>query len=293
MHSLFRFLWKYYPFFLFVLLELIALQMVFSGGYQSTASSALYHVVGGAVHTRIDKVKSYFYLERDNALLMEDNNRLKAQVQALRTQMQNNSPFMLVDSLQTSESDSLLASVDSLSQTPQQPASFEFLPALVIHNETLHTRNYLMLNKGSADGVKENMGVINAQGLVGIVSDVSEHFSTVLSVLNTDANFSALVQPYGELCSLHWNAQDTEHAQLLHLERSAQLAIGDTVISSGFSYIFPRGIMIGYLSKIESNSNDFQVRPKLSVDFSRVHQVHIVRNIYYEELQALKERSVE
>ncbi len=292
MRSLFRFLWKYYPFFLFILLELIALQMVFSGGYQSTVSSTLYHAVGGAVNAHIDKIRRYFYLEYDNALLVEDNNRLKAEVQALHMRMQGQLPFMSIDSL-LSQSDSLLASHDSLPDKYQKQPSFEFLPALVIHNETLYTRNYLMLNKGSAEGVKKNMGVINAQGIVGIVSDVSEHFSTVLSVLNTDANFSVLVQPYGELCSLHWNAEDAEYAQLLHLERSAQLAIGDTVISSGFSYIFPKGIMIGQLSKIETNVSDFKVQLRLSVDFTRVHQVHIIRNTYYEELQELKERSID
>ncbi len=310
MRSLFRFLWRYYPFFLFVLLEFVALRMVLAGGYQSTVSSTLYHVVGGVLHERVDKIRSYFYLEHDNELLLADNNRLKKQIQDLNIQMQGNTSFMPLDSLFSKpdlsvdvdsvvnsdsllvNENSLLVNADSLT-TNQDYASFEFIPALVIHNQTLHARNYLMLNKGSAEGIKKNMGVINAQGVVGIVSDVSEHFATVLSVLNVNANFSALVQPYGELCSLHWDGESAEYAQLLHVERSAELAVGDTVISSGFSYVFPKGMMMGYVSKIQESPNDFQVQLKLSVDFSRVHQVHVIRNPYYDELQQLRERSIE
>ncbi len=288
MQALFRFLWRYYPFFLFVLLEIVALRIVVSGGYQSSVFSTLYHTAAGTVYEQIAQIKSYFYLEHDNAVLLEENNRLKEEVQSLKSYMQSSGTFMPMDSMLVEIADSSF-----VSENKNTRAYFEFMPAQVIHNEITHLRNYLMLNKGSADGVTKNMGVVNAHGLVGVISDVSEHFCTVLPVLNTNVSFSVLVQPSGELCSMHWDGEDSRYAALLHLERSAQISVGDTVVSSGYSHIFPKNIMAGKVSAFEKKPDDFKVQLELSVDFSRLHHVHIVRNPYYYELQVLKKRSVE
>lgn len=284
MRALFSFLWRYYPFFLFVVLEVVAMRMVLAGAYQSSVSSALYQNVGGRYYTMVDEVQQYFALQEDNQRLAAENARLKNTLADYKAATQP-SQFVSADSLYLYADSTLPPLSDSMQH-------FEYTTAKIINNQIQRTRNYLMIDKGSADGVEKNMGVVSEQGLVGIVADVSEHFSTALSLLNTDAHFSVLVMPSGELCSLHWDAEQQQYAYLLHLEPSADIAVGDTVISSGYSHIFPRGIMAGTVYNIEHTQSHFEVQIRLSVDFSRLHWVNIIRNPYYHEISDLEERSM-
>lgn len=286
MFALFRFLWRYYPFFLFLILEIVALSMVVVAPYQQTVAYALFSGWSGAYFQKRQEVGAYFYLRKDNEALQVENTMLKTEIGRLQLMQQTSAHFLSADSLL------MYKYVDSLEIVDSSRKHFEYMACQLVSNQTHKARNYLMINKGKADGIRPKMGVVNTHGVVGIVSKVSTHFSTLISLLNTDLQFSALVEPSGELCSLHWEAEDVQTAKLLHLEPSAQIAVGDTVITSGYSHIFPKGISLGVVSDIQNTNSEFNVWVKLSVDFSRIHHVNVLSNPYEQELRDLESKEV-
>lgn len=167
---------------------------------------------------------------------------------------------------------------------------YTFMTAKVINNSTNRRNNYLTLNRGSRQGVEPEMGVISSQGVVGIVKDVSEHFCSVISVLHKDARISTKIKKNGYIGSLVWEGNNAEHARLKDIPKHVKLAIGDTLVTSSFSAIFPEGIMIGVISTVDSKTGDFYtIDVKLSTDFSNLSYVYLVTNVLKEEQQKLEE----
>lgn len=285
MLNLLNFLWKNYAFFLFILLEIIGLSMLVSSGHQSAVFAYSSNQVGGRAFNSWESIVQYFKLQKANEQLVLENARLRNQ---LKTSFLDRDEI-IYDSIRISDTltpqDSLrLHTLDSL------PPAFDFIAAKVISNTTHKQKNYLMLNKGRNQGVKENMGVIGPQGVVGIVHSISNDFCTVIPIINTNSRLSAKLKHNNELGTLSWDGKDDNYAQLLSIETYIPLHVGDSIVTSGFSHIFPEGIMLGKIQdyhQIEGDNN-YSISVKLSTEFSRLQYVHIARNRHYEEQQMLK-----
>lgn len=143
-----------------------------------------------------------------------------------------------------------------------------------------NTYNYITLNKGAKDGIEEGMGVINRSGVVGIVSKVSENYSLVMPLINPKLRLSCKLKKSGYFGSLVWDANSAEYAKLEELPRHVEFEKGDTIVTSGYSSVFPEGIMVGTVEEYSRQKNDnfYTLKIKLSTDFFKLGNLCIIDN---------------
>ena len=273
MLRIFQFLYRVRAFFLFAFLEFLAIWMIVANNSPQGAAffNSSNEWVGNALKKQADVVQ-YFSLVDDNAALVEENARLKQELLALQVRP-----------------DSMPLVIDSALE-----ANFELKGARVVANSLRFSQNYLTLYKGSKDGIKPGMGVFNSQGIVGRVKSVSENYAVAFSVLNTNLLISAKIKSSDVFGSVRWDGGNTSEVQLLYVPRHVKASKGDTVISSGFNAVFPEGILIGKISKVEVNKSDpnyLALTVKLSTDFSKLNYVYLVENTRFQELDSLYRQS--
>lgn len=167
---------------------------------------------------------------------------------------------------------------------------FEFIPARVIKNSINQPNNNLTLNKGTLDGVQPGMGVVLSKGVLGIVRNTSPHFCRVLSLLNSQTFISAAIQRNGSFGVIHWDGASPSRVILEEIPKHLDIHIGDTVVTSGHSSVFPPGLEIGKVVNyyVPSGSNSFRIEVDLFADLSRINRAYIIRNRYWDELQSLE-----
>jgi rod shape-determining protein MreC len=273
MLRIFQFLYRVRAFLLFAFLEFLAIWMIVANNSPQGAAffNSSNEWVGNALKKQADVVQ-YFSLVDDNAALVEENARLKQELMELQVRP-----------------DSMPLVIDSALE-----ANFELKGARVVANSLRFSQNYLTLYKGSKDGIKPGMGVFNSQGIVGRVKSVSENYAVAFSVLNTNLLISAKIKSSDVFGSVRWDGSNTTEVQLLYVPRHVKASKGDTVISSGFNAVFPEGILIGKISKVEVNKSDpnyLALTVKLSTDFSKLTYVYLVENTRFQELDSLYRQS--
>ena len=273
MLRIFQFLYRLRAFFLFAFLEFLAIWMIVANNSPQGAAffNSSNEWVGNALKKQADVVQ-YFSLVDHNSALVDENARLKQEL--LELQVRPDSMPLVIDSA--------------------LEANFELKGARVVANSLRFSQNYLTLYKGSKDGIKPGMGVFNSQGIVGRVKSVSENYAVAFSVLNTNLLISAKIKSSDVFGSVRWDGSNTTEVQLLYVPRHVKASKGDTVISSGFNAVFPEGILIGKISKVEVNKSDpnyLALTVKLSTDFSKLNYVYLVENTRFQELDSLYRQS--
>lgn len=170
---------------------------------------------------------------------------------------------------------------------------YSYMTARVINNSVNRRNNYLTLDKGSMNGVQPEMGVITSQGIVGIVKQVSPHFCTVMSVLHKDTRVSAKFKKNEFFGSLVWDGENPHEATLKEIDKTVPVKIGDTIVTTSFSSIYPSGIMVGVVtsSGLETGSNFHHITVKLSASFQSLSYVYIVNHLLKNEQRTLEETS--
>jgi len=220
------------------------------------------NVVTAGIYDKTQSVADYFSLKHINETLSEENARLRQQLQSLLlTDIENASDYVI--------------GVDTV----------EAYSAKVIRNSVNKQYNYLTLNKGAGDGIEPDMGVVGADGVVGVILDVSKNYSTVLSVLNGRWAINAKHEKTNHFGPLQWDGFDPSFAYLEEIPYHVKIKKGDKIVTSGYSSIFPEGISIGEVEEIEHSSGDtFQeVKVQLSVDFGGLFYVNVLKNKNKEE----------
>jgi rod shape-determining protein MreC len=268
-----KFIYFVRAFLLFALLEFLAIWMIVSNNSPQGAAffNSSTELVGNALKKQADVVQ-FFALVDANDALEEENVRLKQEV--LRLQV---------------KPDSMTLAIDSTLE-----ATFELKGARVLANSLRFSENYLTLYKGAKDGIKPGMGVFNSQGIVGRIKSVSENYSVAFSVLNTNLLISAKIKSSDVFGSVQWDGGNISEVQLLYVPRHVKASKGDTIITSGFNAVFPEGILIGKISKVEVNKTDpnfLALTVKLSTDFSKLNYVYLVENTLFQELDSLYRQS--
>ena len=151
--------------------------------------------------------------------------------------------------------------------------------------------NLITIDKGTADGVKRDMGVACGTGVVGIVYMVSAHYAVVLPVLNKHSNISCAIRSRGYFGYLHWNGERSDQAFVDDIPRHAKFKKGDNIVTSGYSAMFPSGILVGKVTKIENSSDglSYRLQVKLSTDFGKLRDVCVIDDrTAQERLQLLR-----
>ena len=275
MQNLIRFIQNNHFFILFIFFEIVALTLVFqNNNYQRTLAFNISRNISGYIDSRIFSFRQYLYLSETNQALAEENTRLR-------------------NSLISSYKQRTAAdrNVEFDSAWVQQ---YNFIPAKVISNSVNKQNNFISIDKGSIHGVEPDMAVISHDGIVGIITGVSGHFSTIIPLLNIDLRISSKIKNTGYFGSLHWNGNDPRIALLHELPHHVTMNAGDTIITSGYSAIFPEGIMIGTISDYEIRGGNFYTAVvDLSTDFNKLNQVYVIENLLREELLELELQTTE
>lgn len=241
--------------------------------YLTSASTVV-----GALYQVGNNVTSFFSLRDVNNDLNHRNAVLEAEVVNLREEIERMK----------------LAGYTDTMPTPDSVAHFDFIVADVINNSLHHPQNYVTLDKGSNDGVRPEMGVIDHSGVVGTVSAVGPHYSRVISLLNPNFRLSCKIKRSQHFGSLVWDGVNPDEALLEELPRHTVFEPGDTVVTSGYSAVFPAGLPVGIIMPDKGNhkENFFTLRVKLFADFSRLSNVQIVVNNRRDELMEVENTNV-
>lgn len=265
MHNLTEFLAKHNHWFVFLVLEVVSMVLLFRyNSYQGSVWFSSANAVTGKVYEWDSAVESFFSLSGVNSQLTQRNAFLEQQVR------------MLDDSIArlTRSQEAAVARLSSM--VPFQGC--RLILAKVVANMVNRYDNLITIDKGSADGVKRDMGVVCGMGVVGIVYLVSEHYSIVIPALNSHSNISCTIQRRGYFGYLRWRGGSSQLAYLEDVPRHAHFKLGDNVVTSGYSSVFPPGVMVGKVLHVFNSADglSYRVQVKLSTDFARLRDVCLV-----------------
>lgn len=265
MHNLTEFLAKHNHWFVFLVLEVVSMVLLFRyNSYQGSVWFSSANAVTGKVYEWDSAVESFFSLSGVNSQLTQRNAFLEQQVR------------MLDDSIARLTRSQEAAVTRLSSMIPFQGC--RLIPAKVVANMVNRYDNLITIDKGSADGVKRDMGVVCGMGVVGIVYLVSEHYSIVIPALNSHSNISCTIQRRGYFGYLRWRGGSSQLAYLEDVPRHAHFKLGDNVVTSGYSSVFPPGVMVGKVLHVFNSADglSYRVQVKLSTDFARLRDVCLV-----------------
>lgn len=277
MQQILNFLIKHNHWFLFILLEGISFVLLFSfNRYQSAAMFTSTNEVAGNIYAMVNDVDSYFGLSDENKALVEHNKELMSEIEALRQEL-------------TALKDSTLLA-DNAFAAPLK-SDYRFFTARAVNNSLNKVDNFITIDKGENDGVTSEMGVFNDKGAVGIIYLASKNFSLVMPLLNSKSMLSCRVKGSNSFCTLRWHGQELQYSYLIDLPRYAIFQQGDTVVTSGFSSIFPADIPVGEIERLEDSDDGmfYRARVRLFVDFAGIDNLFVVGNGHKEEQDSLEQ----
>jgi rod shape-determining protein MreC len=170
---------------------------------------------------------------------------------------------------------------------------YKYTEAQIINNSVNKKKNYLTINRGKLHGIKTNCGVLNANGdgIIGVTIAVSQHFCTIMSVLHEDSRISAKIKRNGFFGVLTWDGKSAQKMTLEAIPKHAKIIVGDSVITSGFSSIFPEGVLVGRIEsfKVDPGSNFYNIKVALSADLNNTQYINIVDDLMKEERKKIQE----
>lgn len=271
MRNLLEFLAKYNHWFVFLILEVVSMVLLFQyNSYQGSAWFSSANAVTGKLYEWDANVETFFSLTKVNQELTQRNAYLELEVQKLS------------DSLVSVTKDSSIYHRDQFALL----RNYRLIPAKVVANSVDKPGNLMTIDKGSADGIHKDMGVISGTGVVGIVYLVAEHYAIVIPVLNTKSNISCMIQNRGYFGYLRWKGGVSDLAYLEEVPRHAHFKLGDYVVTSGYSAVFPPGVRVGRILHVFNSADglSYRVQLRLSTDFARLRDVCVIDDA------AMKER---
>jgi rod shape-determining protein MreC len=276
MRNVFLFLKRYSVFILFLVLQGLALSMLFSySRFHQTIYGMFSNEVAGNLNNRVNKVESFFTLSEQNQALRRQNAALLSYLPSGSVIPETSFQFV-VDTVK----------VDSLKSYRQ----YQYFDAKIISNSVFLQQNNMVLHRGSAQGIVPNMAVVGTDGLIGTVISVSENMSIVMSLLHRQSKVIAVLKKGSGLGEVSWDGKDPRFLLLSKIPKTIVVKKGDTVVSSPYSDKFPPGLPIGYVEKIDQDqeTNTYKLKIRTAVDFYSVQHAYIVKNLLQEEMDQLK-----
>lgn len=271
MRNLIIFLWKHNFFILFLILEFFCASLIVqNNNFQRTSFINSSNKVVGDVQGFVNSITEYLNLSNANDALIRENAQLRSMLP---------NAFYFDSLAHKSINDSL------------RHQQYGYITAKVVNNTINRRNNYLTLNKGSLQGVRPEMGLISSNGVVGIVKDVSPHYSTAISILHKDSRISAKLSKTNHIGSIVWDGLDAATASLLDIPKNAPVHIGDTIVTSAYSSIFPEGVLIGTVKSfdLKTGNSFYAIKVNLSTNFYTVNYVYVIENLFKEEERTLED----
>lgn len=263
MRNLLNFLLKYDYWLLFIFLEVVSTILLFRfNSYQGSVFFTSANQVSGTVYKGVNEITSYFGLHGINRDLVQRNIQLELEVEQLSKALHE----YVKDTV----------AIARLREGVLQ--HYTLCPARVVNNSVTFSDNYITIDKGATDGVATEMGVVSGSGIVGIVYQTSSHFSLVLPVLNTKSSISCKIHRTDYFGTLKWEGGSSQYAWVKDIPRYSEFTLGDTVVTSGHSAVFPEGIPVGVVDDM-ADSHDglsYRLKVRLFTDFARLNDVSVI-----------------
>ncbi|WP_346317426.1 rod shape-determining protein MreC [Chitinophaga sp. YIM B06452] len=294
MRNLIIFLRRYFNFFLFLLLEVICFVFVFrTNNHQRAVYLNSANSVSGKLYTQYNGIQYYFHLKATNDSLVKENLRLHNELSG-SFDVRDTSASIVFDTLRKFSNDTARKLLST------EVRKFLYREAKVINNSVNREINTITIRRGSKDGVRPNMGVIGPNGVVGVVRSVSENYAVVISLLyksrgtGNTSNFgvSARLRNSGETGTVGWDGMNAGYVQMKDIPRSAKLHKGDTVVTSGYSAVFPENLPVGYIDTFyvsDKSSTAYTIRLKLATNFYNLQYVYVIENLLRDEQTRLED----
>lgn len=275
MRDLLNFLIRYSSWFVFTFYVVVSCGLLFNRNpYQHHVFLTSAGAMAAALHDVSSNITGYFSLRDINDDLQRQTATLQAEVLTLREQVRRYREAELQDSLR---------GVDSVGR-------FDFIIATAINNSISRPYNYVTINKGSKDGIRPEMGVMDQNGVVGVVNVVSEHYARIISLLNPNFRLSCKLRGSDTFGSLVWDGNDPQKAILEELPKHTVFHKGDTIVTSGYSAVFPEGLPVGIIEGKAHGADDnfFTLRIKLLTDFTALSTVKVISNTDLAEIRSVE-----
>lgn len=255
----------------FILLQIVSLTLLFT---ENDFHQSVFFSTSSKVNASLLKVSGgfseYLNLYDENNSLMKENNLLLLKVQNLEAKVDafKNSNDSFVVARDGKQFDSSVKKADIIS----------YIPAKIINNSFKKIRNYITINVGRSDGLRPEMGVTNSEGVVGVVSTVSEHFAIVIPILNPILKISAKLKNNNMAGSIYWDGLSFDSAGFEGIPIYADVKVGDSIVSSGYSSMFPEGLNVGVVKSVSKDSYDnfYNIKVNLSVRFNALSEVRVI-----------------
>jgi rod shape-determining protein MreC len=271
MNNLLKLLHKFRAILTFVALEIIAFMLIFNNTYYpQTQMYGLMQRFQNYIYTTFGTLTEYLVIKEDNARLVAENAALHTQLRAHR---QN--------------ADTLKSYTAAIARH-----LYNYYPAKVVNSSINKQYNYLSINIGENSGIHRNMGVVEGGNVVGFVVNTSAHFATVMPLVNRHVKLSARLKRSGHIGSLTWDGVYYRTALLIEVPQHADIAVGDTVVTSGFSAMFPEGILIGTVVDYHIRKGSYyEINVRLATDLNQLRYVNVIENTMQIERQILEEQN--
>lgn len=276
MHNLILFVRRYFNFIVFLLLQGFSISLlVHYNSYHNALASNFMNEVTGKINARFNRVDYFFQLRKTNEVLVKTNEQLRNQLRE-NFERQDTSTKIVVE--------------PPLNDTTGSQRKWLYLLAKVVSNSVSAQNNFIALQRGAAQELKKDAGVVDLNnGVVGIVTDVSENFAVVMSLLHKDSKISVKLKKGGEVGQVIWDGKEPNRLSLIDIRKSAQVAKGDTVYTSGFTTTFPYGLLVGTIEDIlqDKSTNNYIIHLKSSANFYNLQYVYSIKNLQREAVDQL------
>ena len=273
MKEIIKLILKYHFTIIFILLEAVSFSLIVQhNNYQRTVFSGHTATFFCYISSTISDNDNYFSLKETNEKLVAENTDLRNRIENIKSALDGQENYIWGE-------DSSFFDTD-----------YRYQSARMVNSSFNKTKNYITLDKGSSDGVAKEMAVCSREGVVGIIQNTSRHYARVLPLVNTNLRVSAKLKKNGYYGSLQWDGNDYRYSYLNDIPFHVDVAQGDTIVTSGFSSIFPEGELIGFVETVNKETANFlTIKVKLAVDFKKISDVYVVANLNKSEKLELEE----
>jgi rod shape-determining protein MreC len=272
MRNIFLFIRRYFTFFTFLALQVVALWLLFSyNRFHRARGLGWANEITGRFNKQYNKVEDFFSLKEENR-----------RVHRLNDSLMNLLPINFT----RPDTATRLVTGTHPFDTTGATRRYYWREADVVYNTVNFQKNYIQLDRGTSQGVKDNMAVVNSDGaIVGVVVNVSANFSQVMSLLHVQHNVNAALKKTGEFGTIEWDGKDPQRLTLKRIPNNVEVEKGDTVLTSHYSFNYPPGLIVGTISdKISDKSTNFYtLKVKPAANFFNLQQVFVVENLQYSE----------
>ncbi|TCP23695.1 rod shape-determining protein MreC [Tenacibaculum skagerrakense] len=276
MQQLIYFIQRYRYVLYFLLLQLLSLLLIINNhSYHKSKFISSANSISGGVFEKRKSITDYLNLKTENKLLIQENLLLKNKITFLQSKIDTAKTYTQIDSIEYQQ-------------------QYKYIDGIITKNEYHKAYNYLTINRGKKNGITSEMAVINHLGVIGVTDAVSNSYARVRSILNRSNELSVRLKNkdingnyyYG---SLSWDTKDYQIVQLNDIPRQATISIGDTIVTSGRSAIFPEGILVGSVKSTELRQKSNTIEVQLFNDMTSLRNIYVINNFHKQEIKELEQ----